>query len=165
MIENKKASIILILKVLEEYSDEEHYLTQAEIIKKVYEIYNIEIERKSVAYSISLLIELGYDIVKGTHGGYALLSRMIDNVEAKYLLDAIYSSKSITSKQAKNLAEKITSNLSSYQRKDYNYLIKSNEINRTNNNQIFYSLELIQEAIRRNKRICFSLLTYDEFGN
>lgn len=32
MIENKKASILLILKVLQEYSDEDHFLTQQDII-------------------------------------------------------------------------------------------------------------------------------------
>ena len=37
MIQNKKASIILILKVLEEYSDEDHFLTHQEIIDKIYE--------------------------------------------------------------------------------------------------------------------------------
>ena len=54
MIENKKASILLILKVLQEYSDEEHFLTQQDIIDKVDELYGIELERKSVAFSISL---------------------------------------------------------------------------------------------------------------
>ena len=58
MIENKKSSIILILKVLEEYTDEEHLLTQQQIIDKISQLYNIDLERKSVSNSISLLIEL-----------------------------------------------------------------------------------------------------------
>ena len=62
---NKKASILLILKVLEEYSDENHFLTQQNIIDKVDELYGLELERKSVANSLSLLEELDYDIVKG----------------------------------------------------------------------------------------------------
>lgn len=71
MIENKKASILLILKVLEEYSDEDHFLTQQDIIDKVDELYGIELERKSVAFFISLLQELDYDINKSPRGGYA----------------------------------------------------------------------------------------------
>ena len=63
MIENKKSSIILILKVLEEYTDEDHLLTQQQIIDKISQLYNIDLERKSVSNSISLLIELGYDII------------------------------------------------------------------------------------------------------
>ena len=58
MIENKKSSIILILKVLEEYTDEDHLLTQQQIIDKISQLYNIDLERKSVSNSISLLIEL-----------------------------------------------------------------------------------------------------------
>ena len=58
MIINKKSSLILILKVLEEYSDEDHLLTQQQIIDKISQLYNIDLERKSVSNSISLLIEL-----------------------------------------------------------------------------------------------------------
>ncbi len=54
MIQNKKSSILLILKVLEEYTDENHYLTQKEIVDKVSQLYGIEIERKSVGSSLML---------------------------------------------------------------------------------------------------------------
>ena len=42
-----------------------------DIIDKVDELYGIELERKSVAFSISLLQELDYDINKSPRGGYA----------------------------------------------------------------------------------------------
>ena len=42
MIENKKASIILVLNVLKEYSDDDHFLTHQNIIDKIYELYNEE---------------------------------------------------------------------------------------------------------------------------
>ena len=92
MLENKKASIILILKVLEEYSDEDHFLTQQDIIDKIYQIYGIELERKSVAFSLSLLQELEYDINKSPRGGYALLSRNFDYTEVRFIADALFSS-------------------------------------------------------------------------
>lgn len=164
MIENKKASIILILKVLQEYSDEDHFLTQQDIIDKVDELYGIELERKSVAFSISLLQELDYDINKSPRGGYALLSRDFDNSEIRYITDALFSSKSLSAKQAAELSKKLNSCLSRYQRKDYNYIYKSSEINRSENKELFYTLELIEEAKRRGKRISFKYLTYDENG-
>ena len=164
MIENKKASIILILKVLQEYSDEDHFLTQQDIIDKVDELYGIELERKSVAFSISLLQELDYDINKSRRGGYALLSRDFDNSEIRYITDALFSSKSLSAKQAAELSKKLNSCLSRYQRKDYNYIYKSSEINRSENKELFYTLELIEEAKRRGKRISFQYLTYDENG-
>lgn len=164
MIENKKASILLILKVLEEYSDEDHFLTQQDIIDKVDELYGIELERKSVAFSISLLQELDYDINKSPRGGYALLSRDFDNSEIRFITDALFSSKCLNGKQAADLSKKLNSCLSKYQRKDYNFIYKSNEINRSENKEIFYILELIEEAKRRGKRISFQYLTFDENG-
>lgn len=164
MIENKKASILLILKVLEEYSDEDHFLTQQDIIDKVDELYGIELERKSVAFSISLLQELDYDINKSPRGGYALLSRDFDNSEIRFITDALFSSKCLNGKQAADLSKKLNSCLSKYQRKDFNFIYKSNEINRSENKEIFYTLELIEEAKRRGKRISFQYLTFDENG-
>ena len=164
MIENKKASILLILKVLEDYSDEEHFLTQQDIIDKVDELYGIELERKSVAFSISLLQELDYDINKSPRGGYALLSRSFDNSEIRFITDALFSSKSISGKQTIELANKLNSCLSKYQRKDYSFVYKSSDMSRTNNKEVFYTLELIEEAKRRGKRVSFQYLTYDENG-
>ena len=164
MIENKKASILLILKVLEEYSDEEHFLTQQDIIDKVYQLYGIELERKSVAFSISLLQELDYDINKSPRGGYALLSRSFDNSEIRFITDALFSSRSINGKQAVELSNKLNSCLSKYQRKDYGLIYKSNEISRTDNKEVFFTLELIEEAKRRGKRISFQYLSFDENG-
>ena len=165
MIENKKASILLILKVLEEYSDEDHFLTQQDIIEKVNQLYGIELERKSVAFSISLLQELDYDINKSPRGGYALLSRDFDCTEIQFITDAIFSSKSISGKQALKLTNKLNSSLSKYQRKSYDYIYKSGDINRSLSNEVFYTLELIEEAKRRGKRISFQYLSFDENGN
>lgn len=164
MIENKKASILLILKVLQEYSDEEHFLTQQDIIEKIEQLYGIELERKSVAFSISLLQELDYDINKSPRGGYALLSRDFDNSEIRFITDALFSSRSISGKQAVELSNKLNSCLSKYQRKDYGFVYKSNEISRTDNKEVFYTLELIEEAKRRGKRISFQYQSIDEEG-
>lgn len=164
MIENKKASIILVLKVLEEYSDENHYLTHQNIIDKIESLYGLELERKSIASSLSLLEELGYDIVKGPKGGFALLSRTLESSEVTFLVDAIFSSKSISGKQARELTKKVSSVLSKYDRKTYEYLNKSSDISRTSNAEVFYNIELINEAIKRNKWIGFKYIDYDDDG-
>ena len=164
MVENKKASIILILKVLEEYSDENHYLTQQEIIDKVYENYGIELERKSIAYSIYLLQELDYDINKSPRGGYALFSRTFDNNEVRFITDALFSMKSLSKRQATNLSKKLSSCLSKYQRKNYNFIYKSGDFKTYENKDLFYTLELIEEAKKVGKRLSFQYLTFDENG-
>jgi len=163
-INNKKSSLLLILKVLEEFSDSNHYLTQQDIIDKIYNKYGLELERKSISSNINLLIDLDYDIIKGPKGGYCLNSRLFDVSEVKFLIDAIYSSKTLNGKQASNLAKNITNTLSKYERKDYNYLYKSEEINRNINKDFFFNIDLINEAIKENKKISFNYISYDNEG-
>lgn len=165
MLPNKKSSILLVLKVLEEYTDEEHYLTQQEIANKIYQVYDIELERKSVGSSLSMLEELDYDINKGPKGGFALLSRTFDQTGASYLIDAIFSSRSIDGRQAKKIADQVSSCFSKYQRKDYSYIYKSSEINRTDNKQVLYNISVIYEAMKQGKRVGFQYLAYDAEGN
>ena len=50
-LEAKKLLIIRILQILEYYSDVNHPLTQEEIIKKLYDDYGIEAERKAIEES------------------------------------------------------------------------------------------------------------------
>lgn len=165
MIPNKKSSILLVLKVLEEYSDEEHYLTQQEIADKIYQEFDIDLERKSIGSSLSMLEELDYDIDKGPKGGFALLSRTFDQTEASFLIDAIFSSRSIDGRQAKKIADQVSNCFSKYQRKDYSYIYKSSEINRTLNKQVFYNISVIHEAMKKRKRVGFQYLAYDIDGN
>lgn len=152
---NKKLSILYILEILREYSDENHLLTQAEIIDKLNSLYGMECERKSVSSNIDSLIDFGYDIVKQSNGCY-LASREFEPSEIQFLIDSVFSSKIINSKYSKELANKISNFLSSYQRKQYNYVYKADAINRTNNKQIFYTIDIISEAIRLNKKIEFN---------
>ena len=164
MFYNKKSSILLILRVLEEYSDEDHYLTQQEIIDKVRNSYGIELERKSVAFSLSLLQELDYDINKSPKGGYALLTRTFDKSEIHYIVDALFSSKNIGSNQAIRLSKTLSSCLSKYQRRDYNFIHKSSGLNRFENKDLFYILETIEEAKKKEKRVSFQYIAFDSNG-
>ena len=164
MIYNKKSSILLILKILEEYSDEEHFLTQQEIIEKVKNIYNVELERKSVAFSLSLLQELDYDINKSSRGGYALLSRALDPSEVRYITDALFSSKTIDAHQAVKLSKALSGCLSKYQRRDYNYIHKSVEISKFANKDLFFIVETIEEAKKKGKRVSFQYIAFDSNG-
>lgn len=165
MIPNKKSSILLVLKVLEEYTDDEHYLTQSQIVEKIEQLYDIELERKSVGSSLGLLEELDYDIIKGSKGGFALLSRTFDSTEVSYLIDAVFSSRSIDGREAKRMSDEVSSCLSKYQRKDYSYIYKSSEVNRTSNRDALYNVSVIHEAIKSGKKISFQYLSYDKKGN
>jgi len=164
-MEGKKAASFCILKVLQEYSDEHHPLKQSEIGELVKKYYDISLDRKSIGNTINMLEELDYDIIKLPGGGVYLNSRVFDESMVSFLIDAIFSSKSITGSQAKDLSKAITSTLSSYDKKKYEYAIfKSAELTRTNNREALFNASIIQEAIQKKKRIAFNYLEYNEFG-
>ena len=51
MLEGKKVALILILNILKEYSDENHYLTQQDIISKMIELYGIELKENRLKFN------------------------------------------------------------------------------------------------------------------
>lgn len=161
---DKKMAMFYILEILKKYSDRNHLLKQKDIIDKLHNIYMIDIERKTIATTLDILGELGYDIYKGP-GGVCLDEREFDETEIKFLIDAIYSSKIISGEQAKDISKKLYSFLSKYEQKDYSYIHKSTEITRTTNNEFFYNIDIITEAIKSKKRIAFKYLEYDSKGN
>ena len=87
--------MLYILKILEEWTDDKHLMTYAMIIDKLYSVYGIEIERKTVASNVDVLIEHGFDIVKCGKNGLYLGERDYEDGELLFLIDAIYSSKSM----------------------------------------------------------------------
>ncbi|MBR4998946.1 MAG: WYL domain-containing protein, partial [Clostridia bacterium] len=152
---NKKMSLLCILEVLREHSDENHPLTQAQIISKIANRYGLELERKSIGANIDSLIDFGFDIVKTEKGCY-LGQREFEPSEVSFLIDAVFSSRSIDSKRSRELAEKISKFLSVNERKKYKYICKSDEIIRTDNKQLFYTIDILNEAIEKCKKVQFN---------
>ena len=148
---NKKMLNILILDILREYTDEKHSLTQQEIIRLLDKNYGMTCDRRSVKNNILSLKELGYDI--SMDKGYRLLSREFDDAELRILIDSVLFSKSISTKQAKGLIEKIRGLASRYFNAKVSHVSNLPEINRTMNKQAMYSLDTINGAISEKKKI------------
>lgn len=152
---NKKMSLLCILWVLKEYSDENHPLTQSQIISKIEKHYGLELERKSISTNIDSLKDFGFDITKTEKGSY-LGQREFEPSEVSFLIDAVFSSRSIDSKRSRELAEKISKFLSVNERKKYKYICKADEIIRTDNKQLFYTIDILNEAIEKGKKVVFN---------
>lgn len=161
---NKKLSILYTLQILRDFSDENHPLSQNEIADKIYDLYGMSCERKSIASNIDSLIDFGFDIEKTNAGSY-LTSREFEPSEIRFLIDAVFSSKSINSKHAQELAKKLSKFLSIYQRKQYKYIYKSDQLNRTDSKEMFYNIDLINEAIEKDKQIQFEYVRSTYKGN
>ena len=103
---NKKMLNMLILDILEQYSDEDHHLTQQEIIRHLRAQYGMECDRRSVKNNIDSLKELGFDIVTNNKGAF-LAGRKFDNAELRLLIDSILFNKGISQKRARELIDKL----------------------------------------------------------
>ena len=156
---NKKMLNMLILEILRQYTDEEHSLTQQEILKLLDQNYGMECDRRSVKNNVMSLKEMGYDI--SMEKGYRLVSREFDDSELRILIDSILFSKSISTRQAKGLIEKIRSLASNYFNAKVSHVCNLPELSRTINKQAMYSLDAINDAIADKKKIEF---TYNEIG-
>ncbi len=150
---NKKMLNMLILEILRKYSDEQHSLTQQDIIKLLDKNYGMECDRRSVKNNILSLKEMGYDI--SMEKGYKLLSREFDDAELRILIDSVLFSKSISTRQAKGLIEKIRDLASNYFNVKISHVSNLPDLNRTKNKQAMYSLDSINDAIADKKKIAF----------
>ncbi len=163
---NTKLYLFYVYNILKEYSDEQHPMKQEDIATKILNKYGIECERKSISANIKLLRdELGYDIqTKSAREGVYLGQREYEESEALFLIDALFSSREISGKQAAKLAEKIYSDFSIHQRKKFNYIHKADEISRNDNKQFFWTVEELGRAIKARKKISFDYISYDDSG-
>ena len=150
---NKKMLNMLILDILREYTDENHSLTQQEIIRLLNQNYGMECDRRSVKNNIVSLKDMDYDI--SMDHGYKLLSREFDDAELRILIDSVLFSKSISTKQAKGLIEKIRSLSSRFFNAKVTHVSNLPELNRTINKEAMYSLDKINDAISEKKQISF----------
>ena len=105
----QKLKLLYIVKMLEENTDEQHPMSTAEIISRL-EANGIHSKRKSIYDDIEKLIEFGYDIIRVQSrlgGGYYLGTREFELAELKLLVDAVQSSRFITTKKSRELIKKL----------------------------------------------------------
>ncbi len=155
----KKLLPLCILRILETYTDEKHKLLQKEIKDKLKNEYGIICDRKTVHQNISFLQEFGYEI--DYEDGYYISERDFDDSELRLLIDSVLFSRSISSSQARALIEKLKGLSNKYFADKVRHVSNVNKLNHTDNRQIFYTLDILDEAIETKKKVCF---TYAKYG-
>jgi predicted DNA-binding transcriptional regulator YafY len=150
---NKKMLNMLILEILRTYTDENHAVSQQEILKLLEKDYGMECDRRSVKNNIVYLKELGYDI--SMEKGYRLLTREFDDAELRILIDSVLFSKAISTRQAQGLIDKLRGLASKYFKAKVSHVSNLPFLMRTDNKQMMYSLDTINDAIAEKKKISF----------
>ncbi len=148
----KKLTILFILEILKRETNYDHHLSQQEIIALLKRDYNMEAERKSVSRNINDLIDAGYDIV--CRNGYYLDTRDFEYSELRLIIDSLLFSKNIPRSQCKTLIKKLI-NLTDRHFNARVRHISTMPVPKTDHRQVFYTVEVLDEAITHNKMVSF----------
>lgn len=158
--EPKKLALIRIWQILKDYSDYNHPLTQEEIAKHLENNYGIVIERKAISRNLSLLKEAGIEIDSCRAGSF-LDCRDFEDSELHLLIDGILSSKHITAKHSKDLINRLCGLSNKYFRASVKHIHSVNDWSKTDNQALFYNIELIDIAIEKGCQIHYDYNKYD----
>ena len=162
----KNGNILYILKVLKKYSDEEHMLSVAGIQRKIIEIYNVEIDPRTIRRNINLLkYKLDYDIsTRDENGKGYYLNRDpetdFEPGEVRAIIDNFSYANYIVPSIANNIIKKCKNLQSIYENeKIKDYKIYAND-SKTENAEVIKNIEDISNSIYRNKKIKFEYWKY-----
>lgn len=178
-IQPKKLLIIYILDILQKHTDSEHTLTQNEIQEILAKEYNMNVDRKSVKRNLMNLAAVNDNIQ------YTEIERInttikdnqkityeetictdwyiehdFDESELHLLIDSLLFSHHISNAQCRSLIAKLE-RLSSRHFKSKVKYVSIPPVDKTNNEQIFYTISVLDEAIENGKKVCFN---YCEYG-
>lgn len=160
----QKQKLLFIRQLLLEKSDEEHPLTTAQIQAALTNA-GITAEVKSVYDDIETLRQAGMDIEhrrgRGDNAGYYVASREFELAELKLLVDSVQSAKFITHKKSLMLIGKLESLCSSYQGKSLKRQVHVIGRIKHQNENIFYNIDTIHNAIDDNRQISYTYFEYD----
>ncbi len=158
----QKLKLLYLMRILLENTDEEHSMTVQDMIDSLAS-YGISAERKSIYDDIECLQLFGLDIctVKSKSYSYFVGSREFELPELKLLVDSVQSSKFITHKKSTELIgkiEKLTSkqNAGKLERQ----VFVTNRV-KTYNEQIYYNVDRIHDAIAADKKITFRYFDFN----
>lgn len=105
----KKQNILLVLKILETYSDKARPMTQTEITDYISPVYPCD--RKTVGRNIKTLTDLGYPIVKTSRGFY-LDNRVFTAEERDMIIASVQTIPNISDTQKSSISERLSTVLS-----------------------------------------------------
>ena len=154
---------LYIGKLLYDLTDEEHFLTIAQIIQLLQERYGISSHRQTIKDDIDTLKQFGMDIqeIKSTQNRYNVVSREFDIAELKLLIDAVESSRFITKKKSAELVAKLCTLAGENRAAELKRnLIVEGRI-KPGNEKIYMIVDTINEAINAGKKISFLYFQYN----
>ncbi|MDD2371573.1 MAG: WYL domain-containing transcriptional regulator [Firmicutes bacterium] len=159
---NQKLKLLYLQRLLLEKTDEDHLLTVKDIISEL-KRWDIEVERKTVYSDIKALEKFGHDIVckKNKCTGYYICERDFQLPELKLLADAVASAKFISEKKSQILLQKLGLLASHHESRQIRRNIMVRNRVKTMNEQVYYNVDAVNQAIAEKKQITFKYFDYN----
>lgn len=168
----KKMLILNVLDILKRRTDAEHRLSQQDMVRILQREYAMTVDRKTVRRNLTDLMEYGYQIeyAESTRQGKTgeeesictdwYLERDFSDAELRLLIDSLLFSKHIPYVQCKELIRKLEGLSNDYFRSHVRHVCSLPD-SRPQNKELFLTIEVIDEAISRQRQISFVYSTYD----
>ena len=162
MENDSRIRILRILELLRTETDQDHPITIVEIVKLLNERWNLDAHRITVQKDIASLMDAGYPIeaVRSTQNRYYMTEQLFELPELKLLIDAVESGKFITEKKSRELTEKLTSLAVRGDRESLKRNISISDRVKTGNEQLYYIMDALNEAINRKRKVGFLYFEY-----
>ncbi len=172
---SQKTLIMRVLDILKQYSDEDHRLSQNEIISLLSKEYGINADRKAIKRNLIELLDLGYEIEytetqrKSSNEEENIvysdwyINREFTNAELRLLIDSLLFSKNIPYSQCKSLIEKLKGLSGKYFEAKVGH-IKNLPENLPENRELFFTIDVLDEAITKKKQVSFNFIEYSPAG-
>ena len=163
----QNGNILYILNVLKEYSDEDHMLSIDDIKDYISDIYEVEMDPRTIRRNINLLKEkFDYDIVtwqENRKGYYLIKNPDIDFEpgEIRAIIDTFSYSTFIPKQMSRRIIYKCKNMQNVYENeklKDYKIYSTNSKIE---NKEIVKNIEDISDAIYNKKKINFNYYKYE----
>lgn len=156
-----KARLVVLAQMFYEKTDQDHPMTGLQILEYLEE-HDVPANEKTLRGDIQLLQELGVDIVKvvSRPNYFFWGDRQFEMPELKLLIDAVGSSRFITEKKSRELAKKLAELASENQRKELRRHVQATNRVKSQNEAIYYSVNTINEAIVKRRKITFQYTEY-----
>ena len=155
-VQSNKMKTLYLMQILLQRTDEKHMMSANELAAALQE-YGLKAERKSIYADIEALQGYGLDIVqqKGSNPGYYVASRNFELPELKLLVDAVQSSKFITTKKSAELIKKLENMASKYEAQQLQRDVFIYNRPKTDNETIYYNVDQIHNALHSNAKISY----------
>lgn len=168
----KKMVTINILNILKKYSDMDHRLTQQDIADILKKEYYMDVDRKTIKRNLMNLLDLdcGIDYTeisrkdeKGNETSICTdwyIQPEFNDSELRLLIDSLLFSKNIPHTQCKQLIDKLIGLSNVYFNRKVNHICNLPD-NQPENKEVFYTIDVLDEAISQNKKVAF---VYNSYG-